>query len=184
LRRHQGYGAASIVNVTRTAVGAASAHGTAGTRFAWRRSAKVIDSIEEYKTFLLETAGAELHCFLQRCHYLFEHPEGGSDQPVGFSDAQAKVMALLTGAILDILRTNSSSKGLQIIHADCTNAKSVTLTLMIAALDDGRSAGLSLLARASESCDVHKYADAVTIVSQFTGRSLHRAFDGAARQTG
>lgn len=93
-------------------------------------------------------------------------------------------MALLTGAVLDILRTNSSSKGLQIVHADCLNPKSVTLTVTVAALDDRHSAGLLLLSRAAEMCEVHKYTDVVKIVARITGNSLHEAFDEEERQTG
>ena len=135
------------------------------------------DSFDDLTTWRLKTAGAALHSFLQRCTYLFEHPEGGSDQLVIFSEPHATIVSLLTGAVLDILRTNDSSKHVEMVDSECPDDASAILTLTVAKFDEQGSAGFSWLKRASQTCQVRYTGDLVRIVARITGRSLRRAFD-------
>jgi hypothetical protein len=135
-----------------------------------------LDDIDDFKEWRLETAGAELHSVLQRCVDLFESPGRGS-QSTMFSESHARIVSLLTGAVLDILRTNRAAKGMRMLHSECLDDSSVTLTLTVAAFDDRGSAGFSLLTRASQFCEVRRHEDLVRIVARITGRSLRGAFD-------
>jgi hypothetical protein len=140
-------------------------------------SLKDLDDIDDFKEWRLETAGAELHSFLQRCIGLYESPGRGFSQPTTFSESHARIFSLLTGAVLDILRTNRPAKGIRMLQSECSDDASVTLTLSVAAFDDGGSAGFSLLTRASQFCEVRRHEDLIRIVARVTGRSLRGAFD-------
>ena len=133
--------------------------------------------IDDFKEWRLETAGAELHAFLQRCVGLFESPSRGRSQPTRFSESHARIISLLTGAVLDILRTNRPARGMRMLHSESSDDSSVTLTLTVAAFDDRGSAGFLLLTRAAHFCEIRRHEDLVRIVVRITGRSLHAAFD-------
>ena len=124
-------------------------------------------------------AGAELHAFLQRCACLFENPCGGPTHPIVLSEANARLVAVLTGSILDVLRTNAASNTTRMIQFECPDESSVILTLAVAAFDGRGSAGFSLLTRASQFCEVRHGKDLVRIVARFTGWSLRAEFESA-----
>jgi hypothetical protein len=136
-----------------------------------------LDDIDDFKEWRLETAGAELHSFLQWCALLFDNPRGGISQLTTFSESHARIVSLLTGAVLDILRTNRPSKGMRMLHSERSDDSSVTLTLTLAAFDDRSSAGFLLLTRAAQFCEVRRREDLVQIVARITGLSLRGAFD-------
>jgi len=123
----------------------------------------------------LEATGGRIHFFLQRCHYLYDHPEGGYGAQVFWSDAHGALISLLTGCITDLLATCVSPNAEIAVDARPLGAATVVLELTARVPWVLASRGGQAFQRLAESVRTRLIEDRHQLVIEVTGESLRLA---------
>jgi hypothetical protein len=125
--------------------------------------------------------GATLHGFLERCRYLYQHPDAKPGQAVEWTDADACLVSILTGCVLDILvdAGSGSARGRARLDIDLTE-DGVILRLTARRRPRVSLSGFRVLRQVARRFGSSATAKSLHLVFEITGTSLRKGLPASA----
>lgn len=130
-------------------------------------------ALERHQLDELIDLGATLHLLVERCLYLYQHPDGKPGQAVDWNDPDARLVSALTGCVLDILvdAGSESARGRAGFDISLTE-DGVVLRLMARKEPNAARSGFVVLKQVSRRFESSPTTDGFCLDFEITGTSL------------